>query len=160
MANCSTPNSILANGRILTRSLRRSRKQNSSTLAFVSIIRRLAFSLQKRRQVRHGESVPRPTAALQIALSSRKIRRWTLDVGRWVFSTIWRVKGAWWPSRSSKPLSVPHTRNRGRFDSYPLRISNFEVRFTTFDCAGTPRIISSIATRKFKFRKGGNIDAT
>ena len=35
--------------------------------------------------------------------------------------TFRRVKGAWWSSRSSKPLSVPHTRGRGRFDSYPLR---------------------------------------
>src|SRR5438128_12144824 len=34
-----------------------------------------------------------------------------------------RVKGAWWSLRSSKPLSVPHARDRGRFDSYPLRLS-------------------------------------
>ena len=120
MANCSIPNSSPASGRISTRSLRRSRKQNSRTLAFVSVIRRLAFSLQKRGQVRHGESVLRRTAALQTALSARKIRRWTLDVGRWVFSTIWRVKGAWWPSRSSKPWSS-RLAGRDRFDSYPLR---------------------------------------
>src|SRR5262249_30610841 len=44
-----------------------------------------------------------------------------LGVERWAFS-FWRVKGAWWSSRSSKPLSVPHTRDRGRFDSYPLRL--------------------------------------
>ena len=31
-----------------------------------------------------------------------------------------RVMGAWWPSRSSKPLSVRFT-GRGKFDSYPLR---------------------------------------
>jgi hypothetical protein len=44
-----------------------------------------------------------------------------MSVERWAFSSLWRVKGAWWPSRSSKPLSVPHSRDRGRFDSYPLR---------------------------------------
>ena len=31
-----------------------------------------------------------------------------------------RVKGAWWPPRSSKPLSVCFA-GRGKFDSYPLR---------------------------------------
>jgi len=31
-----------------------------------------------------------------------------------------RVMGAWWPSRSSKPLSARFT-SRGMFDSYPLR---------------------------------------
>src|SRR5436190_23352108 len=34
-------------------------------------------------------------------------------------SKIWRVKGAWWPSRSSKPSSLSNWRDR--FDSYPLR---------------------------------------
>jgi hypothetical protein len=34
-----------------------------------------------------------------------------------------RVKGAWWPPRSSKPLSARST-GRGMFDSYPLRHSH------------------------------------
>src|SRR5262245_53442425 len=43
-----------------------------------------------------------------------------------------RVMGAWWPSRSSKPLSVRYT-GRGVFDSLPLRhteggIKNEECR--------------------------------
>ena len=33
---------------------------------------------------------------------------------------LWRVIGAWWSSRSSKPLS-PGLPGRGRFDSFPLR---------------------------------------
>ena len=41
-------------------------------------------------------------------------------VGRWAFSISGRVKGAWWPSRSSKPSSL--RKWRGRFDSYPLRL--------------------------------------
>src|SRR5262249_54987021 len=32
----------------------------------------------------------------------------------------WRVMGAWWPPRSSKPLSA-RCAGRGMFDSYPLR---------------------------------------
>src|SRR5207248_4659801 len=40
---------------------------------------------------------------------------------RWAFFFCRRVKGAWWPSRSSKPLSVRQLPDRGRFDSYPLR---------------------------------------
>jgi hypothetical protein len=36
------------------------------------------------------------------------------------FSYSGRVKGAWWPSPSSKRL-LRHFVSRGRFDSYPLR---------------------------------------
>ena len=41
-----------------------------------------------------------------------------------------RVMGAWWPSRSSKPLSARST-GRGMFDSYPLR--HFHLRFTIYE---------------------------
>jgi hypothetical protein len=41
-----------------------------------------------------------------------------------------RVMGAWWPSRSSKPLSARST-GRGMFDSYPLR--HFHLRFAIDD---------------------------
>src|SRR5438132_12524754 len=59
------------------------------------------------------------------------IRCSTLDVGRSTFSSYGRVKGGWWPSRSSKPPSL--RKWRGRFDSYPLRLfllipSRFAVR--------------------------------
>jgi hypothetical protein len=50
------------------------------------------------------------------------VGRWALGVESWAFSPIRRVRGAWWPSRSSKPLLIPHTRDQGRFDSYPLRL--------------------------------------
>ncbi len=54
-----------------------------------------------------------------------------------------RVMGAWWPSRSSKPLSARFT-GRGKFDSYPLRhlvdfksqISN--LRFLERRCRSCP----------------------
>ena len=116
MANCSIPNSSPASGRISMRSLRRSRKQNSQPRASVSVIRGSAFSLQGQRQVRHVESILWRTAALQSALLARKIQ--SLIHNRQ--SAIRRVKGAWWPSRSSKPSSP--RKWRGRFDSYPLRV--------------------------------------
>ncbi len=112
MANCSIPNSSPASGRISTRSLRRSRKQNSQPRGLFSV---LCHAVQKRRQVRHGESVLWRTAALQSALCARKIQ----SVIHNRQSAIRRVKGAWWPSRSSKPSSP--RKWRGRFDSYPLR---------------------------------------
>ena len=126
MANCSIPNSSPASGRISTRSLRRSRKQNSQPIACTSVNRGWWLDVRKRRQVRHVESVLWRTAALQSAFRAQEIRRWTLEVGRWVFSAIRRVKGAWWPSRSSKPSSLRNW--RGRFDSYPLRRSIFDCR--------------------------------
>jgi hypothetical protein len=136
MANCSIPNSSPASGRISTRSLRRSRRQNSQPITCTSVNRGWWLDVRKRRQVRLVESVLWRTAALQSALRAPKIRRRTLNslprfsfygVERllaiyrsWEFSAIRRVKGAWWPSRSSKPSSL--RKWRGRFDSYPLRL--------------------------------------
>jgi hypothetical protein len=37
-----------------------------------------------------------------------------------------RVTGAWWPPRSSKPLAV-RISDRGRFDSYPLRLISLQA---------------------------------
>jgi hypothetical protein len=122
MAKCSIPNSSPASGRISTRSLRRSRKQNSQPSASASVIHRSAFSLQKRPQVRHVESVLWRWAAIQSTLRARKIQ----SVIRNRQSAIRRVKGAWWSSRSSKPSSS--RKWRGRFDSYPLRQIIFDCR--------------------------------
>ena len=110
MANCSTPNSSPVSGRISTRSLRRSRRQNSQPIACTSVNPGWWLDVRKRRQA----------VALQSARRARTIRRCPLDVERWEFSAIRRVKGAWWPSRSSKPSSP--RKWRGRFDSYPLRV--------------------------------------
>ena len=110
MANYSIPNSTPAIGRISTPLSRRSRKQNNS------VARRGPSNLAAITE--SGASSPiNPQRSIQ------RVGHWTLDVERWAFSFCWRVKGAWWSSRSSKPLSVPHTRNRGRFDSYPLRLN-------------------------------------
>jgi hypothetical protein len=128
MANCSIQNSSLASGRISTRSLRRSRKQNSQPHASASVTRCSAFSPQRRLQVRHVESVLRRRAAIQSALPARRNR----SAIRNRQSAIWRVRGAWWPSRSSKPSSP--RKWRGRFDSYPLRLLIFDFRLPNADC--------------------------
>src|SRR5262249_24358910 len=140
MTNCSIPNLSPASGRISTKSLKRSRRQNSQLRASFSVLRGCA---QKRRRVRYGEAVLWQTATLQSALPARKIQsaigsradgigeaegKAAMGSGeragqRASFNrrpAVRRVKGAWWPSRSSKPLSS-RLAGRGRFDSYPLR---------------------------------------
>jgi hypothetical protein len=142
MANCSIPSSTPAIGRISTPLSRRSRKQNNASTAFFA-----ALSLTK--------AIETQTLSLFNAQCSiQTVGRWMLGVERWAFFS-WRVKGAWWSSRSSKPLSVPHTRGRGRFDSYPLRHSIFDFRFTIFDCARSSRVIFFIRKLKFENRKSG-----
>src|SRR4029450_4527661 len=71
-------------------------------------------------------SIPNSTPAIgrtSTPLSRRSKKQNKLSAIGNPQSAIRRVKGAWWSSRSSKPLSVPHTRDRGRFDSYPLRLN-------------------------------------
>src|SRR5215475_2938971 len=89
MANCSIPSSTPATGRISTRSLRRLRRQNSASISVADTRLLRLFNGQR----------PTPNAQRSIHL----VGRWMLDVERWAFS-LWRVKGAWWPPRSSKTL--------------------------------------------------------
>ena len=122
MANCSIPNSTPAIGRTSTPLSRRSRKQNSASDCFsetdslAEAIRFWAFGFFNAQH-----------STLNAQRSIQSVERWVLGVGRWAFFFFWRVKGAWWSSRSSKPLSVPHTRDRGRFDSYPLRLNQMRI---------------------------------
>ena len=85
---------------------------------------------------------------------------WALDVGCSMFCSCppRRVMGAWWPSRSSKPLSARST-GRGMFDSYPLRhlhsrLAIDDLRFEEATQAASPadslvNRTSQIANRKF-----------
>jgi hypothetical protein len=121
MANCSIPNSTLATGRTSTTSSRRSRRLNSASSSFFEASR-LAEAIGP--WTLRFLNAQRSTLNAQHSINT--IERWALDacsrfigVGRWTFSSFWRVKGAWWPSRSSKPSSP--CKRRGRFDSYPLR---------------------------------------
>ena len=114
MANCSIPNSTPATGRTSTRSSRRLRRQNNAPISFLGAFRppnptscwRLRFF-----------NAQRSTSNAQRSI--HPVGRSMLGVGRWAFYCLGRVKGAWWPSRSSKPSSP--RKWRGRFDSYPLR---------------------------------------
>lgn len=116
MANCSIPNSTPAIGRTSTPSSWRSRKQNSASTLFFAAPG-LTKTIQKRTLSLFNAQRSTPNAQRPNPI----VGCWVLDVEHWAFSSFWRVKGAWWSSRSSKPLSVPHTRDRDRFDSYPLR---------------------------------------
>ncbi len=118
MANCSIQNSTPAIGRISTPLSRRSRKQNSASACFFEPFR-LPNAI--RSCAPRFFNAQRSTSNTQRSIQT--VGRWMLGVGCWAFSSLGRVKGAWWSSRSSKPLSVPHTRDRGRFDSYPLRLN-------------------------------------
>jgi len=76
-------------------------------------------------------------------------------------STIRRVKGAWWPSRSSKLLSIRQPPDRGRFDSYPLRHSIFDFRLPIFywpQIRAADRIESNIRPRTSNIGRGGEPD--
>ena len=116
MANCSIPNSTPATGRTSTLS---SRRLKNSSRASASFLEALGLTNATLAWTLRFFNVQRST--LNAQRSIQIIGRWMLDVGRWTFSSSWRVKGAWWPSRSSKPSSP--RKWRGRFDSYPLRVS-------------------------------------
>ena len=124
MANCSIPSWIPATGRILTTSSRRSRKLSKRTRVRFFFVRRWEFKSDVKFSTANPSCGGPPYSKARFV--REKIRRWMLDVERplaiyrsWAFSSSGRVKGAWWPSRSSKPSSP--RKWRGRFDSYPLR---------------------------------------
>jgi hypothetical protein len=114
MANCSIPSFKPANGRISTTSSRPSKKQNRIGARYE------ALSSTKAIGPRSLGFFNAQCSTLNAQRPIQTVESWPLDVGRSVFSSIRRVKGAWWPSRSSKP-SLPR-KWRGRFDSYPLRL--------------------------------------
>ena len=120
MANCSTPSSSPENGRTLTPWLRRLKRRSSRFVSRRNHVAEKTFNVQR--------STPDAQRPIQ------KFERWALDVGRWAFTLPRRVKGAWWPSRSSKPLLIRFLPGQGRFDSYPLRLLIFDFRFSIFDC--------------------------
>ena len=141
MANCSIPSSTPASGRISTPSLKRLRKQNNQPRGLFSARRR---GIQKRHRAAALQSALR-SQEIQSATGNRQPRRGIAETeGKAVTgsgeraraasefqSAIWRVKGAWWPSRSSKPSSP--CKWRGRFDSYPLRLFIFDFRLPIAD---------------------------
>jgi hypothetical protein len=159
MANYSIPNSTPAIGRTLTPLSRRSRKQNSSSACFSSTSI-LAHAIASWPLGFFNSQRPTPNAQRPIG----KVRCWMLGVESWAFS-VGRVKGAWWSSRSSKPLSVPYTRDRGRFDSYPLRLVSFVIlsgakrsRRIRWNCRWVSQRDSSTSLGMTRTEKGGDLD--
>jgi hypothetical protein len=172
MANCSIPNSSPANGRILTRSSRLSKKLNKRASFQFPLVTRCASHFEKRRRVAGLQSALR-AGEIQSTIGNREPRQGVAETERKAAtgsgerarvasefqSAIRRVKGAWWPSRSSKPSSSRKWRDR--FDSYPLRQIIFDFRLPFVDCDGAGRVIFSIANRNSKIEsppKGGDLD--
>ena len=136
MANCSIPNSTPATGRTSTTSSRRSRRLNSASSKFFEASRlagaiwpwalRFLNAQRSTLESQHPIHTIERWAPCSRRLSELDAYSRFLGVGRVLaihrsltFSFHRRVKGAWWPSRSSKPSSP--CKRWGRFDSYPLR---------------------------------------
>ncbi len=125
MGTIFIPNCRRASSRTLTRFSRRSRRScNGGWRGWGT--RGFHARLQEETSNIQGNG------ALRLRCWCAAIGCWALDVGCWMFGLrpSRRVTGAWWPSRSSKPLSVRFT-GRGGFDSYPLRQVN--LRITIYD---------------------------
>jgi hypothetical protein len=143
MKNFSIPNSTPATGRTSTQSSTRLRSSNNRAAFPFSVIRRSILDACSGFVAKFSASAVRSWVRWS---AKRRIRRGELDATfeqstanderreqnprsheHWMFafSFAGRVKGAWWPSRSSKP-PLPRKR-RGRFDSYPLRIPTLVV---------------------------------
>jgi hypothetical protein len=116
MESSFIPNSNPAIGRISTPWSAQLRKPNNTAGAIPA-----TFGLTKAVESWWARPFNAQRSTLNAQRSIQAFECWALDVGRWTFVLFRRVKGAWWPSRSSKPLLIPHPRGQGRFDSYPLR---------------------------------------
>ena len=129
MMSCSIPSSKPASGRISTRSRAKSKRACNSPADFL----RPMPLVGRDRWARQNQDGP---AVRPYRLANR------------------RVKGAWWPSRSSKPLSV-RSAGRGRFDSYPLRRFIFEFQPPNFDFTPARSANRKSRIKNRKFVKGG-----
>jgi hypothetical protein len=134
MENCSIRNFSPATGPISTPWSAQLRKSNSPSEGFFGAV---GLTIVVESWMLRLFNAQHPTLNTQRSIQTAEC--WMLDhllanpfgVGRWAFPSSRRVKGAWWPSRSSKPLSV--RKSRGRFDSCPLRQSIFDFRLPIFD---------------------------
>jgi len=113
MAKRSTPNSAPANGPTSTPSLARSRRQKPEDLSGKQASRN---KNERRTSISSRDFV----SSCEFLARAFLITPSCFPAFLRNFSFSRRVKGAWWPSRSSKSPSVPN--DRGRFDSYPLRL--------------------------------------
>ena len=132
MGKKSIPNWRRVNFPISTRFSRRSKRSCDGGRPGSGACRSLGRIQGKTSNIQHPTSNSQRNGMLRRRCGFSAIGCWALEVGCSTFCA-WsprRVKGAWWPSRSSKPLSARST-SRGMFDSYPLR--HFHFRFAIFD---------------------------
>ena len=171
--SCSIPSFNPATGRISTKSLSRSKRSNSfaalrrvKSVKTVTSLKRngVLNSLLGVFAERLNFNAERRTSNAERRISCLRVRRSVFGVlcqsgsDRSAFSSAFgRVKGAWWPPRSSKPPSVGN--GRDRFDSYPLRQLIFDLRSAIFEREPfVPK--SQFEIPKSRIRKGGDCDAT
>jgi hypothetical protein len=111
MANYSIPNSTPAIGRISTPLSRQSRKQNNSAARQGPVSLKAVAEPGASRPFNPQRSIQRVGRWMlnRLLAKASGIERLLAIYPSWAFSFYWRVKGAWWSSRSSKPLSVPRT---------------------------------------------------
>ena len=132
MGRKSIPNWRRVNFPISTQSSRRSKRSCDGGRPGSSAFRSVGRIKGKTSDIRHPTSNTQRNGMLHRRCELSAIGCWALEVRCWTFSPCptRRVMGAWWPSRSSKPLSARST-SRGMFDSYPLR--HFHLRFAICD---------------------------
>ena len=129
MGRKSIPSSRQANSRTTTPFSRRSKRRCDCWSPVSGAFRTLRRIQGETTNIEHRTSNIQRDGMLRWRCQFSAIGSWALDVRCSMFCSCAprRVMGAWWPSRSSKPLSARST-GRGMFDSYPLR--HFHLRFT------------------------------
>jgi hypothetical protein len=150
MASSFIPNSNPAIGRTSMQSSARLRKSNSTVGRF---FRAFVLAMAVESWTLGVFNAQRSTLNAQRSIQT--VECWASDVGRWTLVLFRRVRGAWWPSRSSKPLLIPRMRDQGRFDSYPLRQLTFGVGGPIFDVPATSLSKSNSEPQTSNIVKGG-----
>jgi len=145
MGRKSIPSSRRENFQTSTRFSRRSRRSCDRGWCASGAFRFHGRSQRKTSNIQHPTSNIQRNGMFRLRDCFWAIGCWALDVGCWMFGFLCarRVMGAWWPSRSSKPLSARST-GRGMFDSYPLR--HFQVRSAECGVRNGGRLHSAFRT--------------
>jgi hypothetical protein len=161
MANYSIPNSTPAIGRTSTPLSRRSRRQNSASASFEALnitkaIRSWALSLFNAH-----------LSALNAQFSTLNSNSWTLDVGCWALGVFsWESEGCLVVLAVFKTVVGSAYRDRGRFDSYPLRQLSVAAslpatpKLREGECRGVHRVDRRTAIQRRGYssqKKGGDL---
>ena len=167
MGRKSIPNWRRVNFPISTRSSKRSKGSCDRGRPDSDAFRSLGRIQGKTSNIQHPTSNIQRNGMRRWLCSFSAIGSWALDVRCSMFCSCAprRVMGAWWPSRSSKPLSARST-SRGMFDSYPLRQSHLRFAICDLRFKDTARRASAadpLANRRSQIvipKKGGGCRVT